>query len=205
MTAALSFAVELYGSESITFSEWLALYRLSSLYGADFRTFAPRYMSKNREDCHAVFDGAAEWPRELTEYFNAKGQLWKSAVLITKMPHLAAYITGYAKHAPTVQNFRQFVETVRDYSDDLQGDYDEGLHREITEKRSRPHIQADGLLADLKKELAPADLKADFETGEFQWSFTITNAEDFLSIIEKFKNAAPAVKKLCELVNLFHT
>jgi hypothetical protein len=182
----LAGSIKIYGEESIVFSEWLALWRRCRPYPGAFRELCPAYMLKNHEE---IFSAAETWPNALVDYLSGKAQLWKSALLITKMPHLAEYITGFAAKNPSVQQFRSFVETVRDFSDVLAGEYDAENYSQLTKKLSPQHGEAMKFLEELKRAAAPVNVtqKDNFETEEILWSFSTHGVEDLERAIEKLK------------------
>ena len=201
ITEALSLSVKLYGIESVCFSEWLRLYKLASQLGSDFWGFAPSWMEKNREESTLVLE--TDWPESLVTYLDSKSQYWRSAVLAAKMPAFLSYIAGYAKSAPSVQNFRQFIETVRDFSDVLPSVYEEESHIVLTERKTTIHIKADALIKELAIILAPVRLftSDNFESGIFNCSFTTDDLKSFKECTKKLEEALPLVDELYKLIN----
>ena len=201
VTEALALSVQLYEMESVTFSEWLRLYSLTTQLNADFWKFAPGWMRKNKEESEIVLK--ADWPESLIKYFDTKSQFWRSAVLAAKTPRLLQYTADYAKSAPSVQNFRLFTETVRDFSDVLPTVYERDTHALLTERKTHIHIKVNALMRELTATASPVRLSAsdNFESGSLNCSFTADDVESFKVCMEKLEEALPLVNELYKLIN----
>ena len=184
---ALTLSVELYGADTVTFAEWLAVYKKCAVLGIDFTAMPlPVSVKKDIKRCLQLFTAASRWNETLIFWLEQKNVPWKTVFLLAGMDDSKIlYVTDYVlKKTPSLQSFRQFVESVTDFADKINSvTYDSETHAVITDRRTPAHAEADRIVNTLNGAVTVAN-KDNWESSALNWNFVIKSAEQYETVLK---------------------
>lgn len=201
-TDALSMSINEYGADTVTMSEWVAIAGVARNIGADLSSLPmPRQVQNSSNIFTGVLYAASGWPQELTGYLDIKKIPWRTMHLLVFMTaDQIAYIADFTVQTnPSAQTFKQFIETVRDFSAEITGtQYDEAEFKAITNRKGAAHTDIDSRLESVAAKIAPASVqnKDSFESPRVFFTFSITSYDDYALILKKLETAREDVASL---------
>ncbi len=184
---AFALSIEIYGIDTVTFVEWLAIYNKCAELGINFAALPlPSAIKNNLDACLRVFAAASGWNETLVTYIGQKNVPWKILGCLAGMDKdKTAYITDYIMKAlPSLQSFRQFVESVADFADRITGvTYDHAVHAALTDRRSPTRAEVDSIVGMMNGTVTVAN-KDNWETPTLYWNFITKSAEQYEGMLK---------------------
>ncbi|MDR0453672.1 MAG: hypothetical protein LBH05_02525 [Deferribacteraceae bacterium] len=200
---ALALSVEIYGADTVTFAEWLNVYKKCAELNIDFTVMPlPSNIRNNLDAGLKLFAAAMRWNKTLADWLEQKNIPWKTLNLLAEMnDDNIGYITDYlAKTSPSLQSFRQFTESVADFADKLSGSvYDPAVHAEVTNRRSCIHREIDLIISKINSAVTAVN-KDNWETSALHWSFVTKNAGQYNSILKTLEEVFEDVRAIYALL-----
>jgi hypothetical protein len=175
VTELFLLSVDSYRAESISIAEWGMLYSKSISLGADFELLKPDGVEL--KDFLDVSKAANEWPEEFLNYLDKKRVHWSVLKLVALIGNDSAKLMNYAvNNNLSVQAFRNLVEDVRDFGDNID---------DIIDRRCTEHRLLDDEMTKLNKSLAPLTVTSptNFETNRLNFNFTANEKEQLSNVL----------------------
>ena len=203
LTQALGLSIEMYGVETVTFTEWLEAYKKCAALSINFAAMPLNDNIRNNIDSSlSIFAAAARWNKTLIAWLEQKNVPWKTLRILAKMSDdNIGYITDYVKKcSPTLQSFRRFAEVVADFADKIADViYDPTKHADITDRRLPLHKEIDSVLETVNRAVTAVNVD-NWETSELHWKFTTKSVKQYDAILKLLAGTRKDVSALYKLL-----
>lgn len=184
---ALELSINLHNSK-ITTVELANIYKIAHSFNLDENTLNifKKEGIKGAKSFN-ILNELPSLPENLLKYMEEKNIPLKTIGLVLSFNGVALdFLADYAaKKNPSLQNFKQFAESVADFRALIaNGQYIEGW--EFPSKKSTERTNLENHVANLSKRILPAtaSVQDDFETGRINLSAVVSSYDQYEKIIE---------------------
>lgn len=182
----LLFSLKAYDKEPSNF-DWSQIYLVAKQKGVNFNELAPQHMLKNYEESVNTLESMLKFPEVLSEYVRTKNIPWRTLILISIMPEKYEYIASYiSTTTPSLQQFKNFIEQLRDFSDKICEDsYSSEDFSRLTKRTHPLHDELENSFSLIKKQFAKvgASIKYEEELGIVGVSISMTDYNSYKNFL----------------------
>lgn len=196
---AIELSINITGADKLSFTDWVRIYDITHRFNVDIYALPLPY-PKEKESFVNLLSKATSWSKELLDYLENRPVPFKTLQMAARLD--STYLTGFVSaEKPSMQSFKNFVETATDFKDILPQEYNGADFSAITERRGAKHIKAGELLKMLQSKTVSASVADAFETGALRWQLNTASAAEFDAACDYLQSLKQLVHELYDIID----